>query len=266
MTLETKAPPRRRGHAVVTDPAEMPCHPLPAAQATDRLQVRTRRDGLRDAGKPIADAGDGNRASRHARVTRADWLRVARDLLISDGVQSVKILTIGDRLGVSRSSFYWYFQSRHDLLCQLLAVWEQGNTGILIAHAGMPAPTITAALANVFRCVVDPAGFNHRLDFAVREWARRDPVVRQVIDRSDAARHAAISAMFERHGFAADEADIRARVVYYQQLGYYALELAEPLEERLSRVEGYLFCFTGVRPSAAEVAEFHAFARALARA
>ncbi|ASP22723.1 bacterial regulatory protein, tetR family [Antarctobacter heliothermus] len=195
------------------------------------------------------------------KVTRADWLGAARDLLISDGVQSVKVQTIGARLGVSRSSFYWYFQSRQDLLDQLLAEWERSNTGVMIRHANMPAPTITAAVNNFFRCVVDPDGFNHQLDFAVREWARRDPAVRSVIDRSDAARQQAIAGMFIRHGYDPAEADIRSRVLYYQQIGYYALELAETVEDRLSRVEGYLYCFTGVHPSVAEVDEFKRYAR-----
>jgi hypothetical protein len=85
--------------------------------------------------------------------------------------------------------------------------------------------------------------------------------VRRIIDRSDTARHRALARMFERYGYAPDEADIRARVLYYQQIGYYALELAETLEERLTRVEGYLYCFTGVRPSRQEVETFCAFAR-----
>ena len=197
----------------------------------------------------------------HTKVTREDWLNVARDILISDGVDSVKVLTIGNRLEVSRSSFYWYFKSRQDLLNQLLAEWERTNTGIMVAHCRMPAKTITAACNNFFRCIVDPDGFNHQLDFAVREWARRDGKVRRVIDRSDTARHAAITEMFIRHGYDPAEADIRARVLYYQQIGYYALELAETLEERLPRLAGYLYCFTGVRPSAEEVEEFIRFSR-----
>ena len=32
-------------------------------------------------------------------------------------------------------------------------------------------------------------------------------------------------------------------------------------EERLARVAGYLYCFTGVQPSAEEVEEFTRFAR-----
>jgi AcrR family transcriptional regulator len=196
----------------------------------------------------------------NVKVTRQDWLNVAMDLLVSDGVAEVKVLTIGHRLGVSRSSFYWYFKSRKDLLNQLLAEWERTNTGILVRHSEIEARTITEAVCNFFRCIVDPNGFNHQLDFAVREWARRDGTVRRIIDRSDTARHRALARMFERYGYAPDEADIRARLLYYQQIGYYALELAETLDERLSRVEGYLYCFTGVHPSRQEVEEFSTFA------
>ncbi|MBU2980681.1 TetR/AcrR family transcriptional regulator [Lentibacter algarum] len=197
----------------------------------------------------------------HVKVTRDDWLNVARDILVSEGVGEVKVLGIAERLSVSRSSFYWYFKSRKDLLDQLLADWEHSNTGIMVAQTKLPADTINAALNNFFRCVVDPQGFNHQLDFAVREWARRDGSVRRIIDRSDSARKDAIAQMFERHGYAPDEADIRARVLYYQQIGYYALDLSEALEERLTRIAGYLYCFSGQHPTAEEVAEFSAFAR-----
>ena len=201
-----------------------------------------------------ADPQPGN-----VKVTREDWLNVAMDILISDGVSDVKVLTIGERLGVSRSSFYWYFKSRQDLLDRLLERWEQTNTAVLIAHAEGPAETITEAVLNLFRCFVDQGGFNHRLDFAVREWARRDGTVRRVIDRGDSARHAAIAGMFERFGYAAREADIRARVLYFQQIGYYALDLAEPAEERLKWVDGYVHAFTGIAPPADEVARFRSF-------
>ena len=200
----------------------------------------------------------------NTKVTREDWLKIAMELLISHGVSEVKILSIGERLGVSRSSFYWYFKSRKDLLAQLLAEWERTNTTVMIAHSEKPAEDIIDALNNFFLCVVDPDGFDHRLDFAIRDWARRDEAVRDVVDRSDQARQEAVARMFARHGYRQEEADIRARVLYYQQIGYYALELNESLEERLSRVPGYLFAFTGVEPRPEQVRAFEQAARALA--
>lgn len=203
-----------------------------------------------------ATTGPGEPPVGNVKVTRQDWLNVALDLLVSDGASEVKVLTIGTRLGVSRSSFYWYFNSRKDLLDHLLKEWEKTNTGILVRHCQMPAATITGAICNLFECFVTRGGFNQRLDFAVREWARRDGSVRREVDRSDKARTSAIAAMFERHGYPPDQAEIRARVLYFMQIGYYALDLAEPMEERLARLGGYVLAFSGVEPAQAELAAF----------
>ncbi|MGC1497874.1 MAG: TetR/AcrR family transcriptional regulator [Sulfitobacter sp.] len=196
----------------------------------------------------------------NTKVTREDWLNVAMDLLVSEGVAEVKVLSISERLGVSRSSFYWYFKSRQDLLAALLEDWEQANTALLVRHTKMPAATITEAVCNLSRCWVDPALFNHKLDFAVREWARRDGAVRRRIDQTDDARIKAFSALFERFDYGADEAEVRARVMYFMQVGYYALELSEPIAERMKRVHNYVLSFTGQRPKQAEIDALVAYA------
>ena len=199
-------------------------------------------------------------ANTGPRVTREEWLNVARDILVSDGVAEVKVLTIGERLQVARSSFYWYFKSRKDLLDALLADWETTNTAILVRHCEMPVQTITGAVCNFFRCFVDPELFDQRLDFAVREWARRDGSVRRVIDRADDTRLAAVAAMFRRHGYSDYEADARARILYFMQLGYHALDQSEPMRIRMSRLEGYLLGFTGKTATPEEVETFRAWA------
>lgn len=196
----------------------------------------------------------------HVKVTRQDWLNVARDILVSEGVSEVKVLTINQRLDVSRSSFYWYFKSRKDLLEALLNDWEARNTDVIVAHCGLPAATITAAVLNFFSCFLDPDLFDQGLDFAVREWSRRDGHVRKRIDLADSKRLTAITAMFERYGYSAYDADVRARILYFMQLGYHALDQTEPLAERLRRVEGYLVGFTGIGPRPGEVDAFRAYA------
>ena len=75
----------------------------------------------------------------------------------------------------------------------------------------------------------NPDIFSPRLDFAVREWARRSETVRKALDRSDAERTAAIQAMFMRYGYPFEDAMVRARVLYYMQIGYYALDIREPI-------------------------------------
>ncbi len=200
-------------------------------------------------------------AHANAKVTRQDWLDVAREVLVGDGVGEVKIVALGARLGVSRSSFYWYFESRQDLLDALLDAWEIRNTARLRDRCARPAPTITGAVCNFFECFIDPELFDPGLDFAIREWARRDDSLRRRVEAADTARLDAIASMFARYGYTPDAADIRARILYFQQLGYHALDQREPLDHRLSRVAGYLEGFTGATAEAAEVERLVAFAR-----
>lgn len=214
------------------------------------------RQALRCVGKALDGTGQ-------TKATRADWLNAARDVLVSEGVGEVKVLTLSHRLEVSRSSFYWYFKNRQDLLDHLLADWEARNTRELVTRCAAAAETITGAVCNFFTCFIDPKLFDRGLDFAVREWARRDKAVRARIDAADAARIEAVTAMFARHGYDASDADARARILYFMQLGYHALDVREDLSERLGRVEGYLRGFTGEEPSAQEINDFRKYAETL---
>ena len=49
---------------------------------------------------------------------------------------------------------------------------------------------------------------------------------------------------------------IRARVLYYAQIGFYALETSEPLETRLGYTEAYFECFTGRKIDPRQAREF----------
>lgn len=195
----------------------------------------------------------------NVKVTRQDWVNVAMDVLISDGVEMVKVLVLAERLGVSRSSFYWYFKSRQDLLDALLENWQKTNTEALVTQAEIPAGTITGAVCNVFRCVMNPALFNNKLDFAVRDWARRSGPVRRVLDQSDSRRLFALSGMFERFGYEPLEALTRARILYFMQIGYNDAELHEPMDERLRLLPNYLLGFTGKAPRQDEIDDFIAY-------
>ena len=199
----------------------------------------------------------------NVKVTREDWLNLAARVLIERGVSHVKVLTLARSLGVSRSSFYWYFQSRKDLLDQLLERWEGQNTRAILDHAARPAGNICRAVMNLFECFIDPTRFDPRLDFAVREWARRSPALRTRLDAADAARVGAIRDMFLDHGFEETEAFTRARIIYFMQIGYYALVENEPFETRFALLQTYLVAFTSEAPDPAEMWEFLEVARGL---
>ncbi|WP_223425234.1 TetR/AcrR family transcriptional regulator [Tateyamaria pelophila] len=195
----------------------------------------------------------------HVRVTREDWLNIARDVLVHHGAGEVKILTLSEKLKVSRSSFYWYFENRADLLNSLLDEWAARNTATIVTFCERPAPNISGALCNFFRCFVDPSLFDTGLDFAVREWSRRDDGLRARVHAADGARLDAVIAMFERFEYDPVEADARARIVYFMQLGYHALEVREPMDLRMSRLVPYIEGFTGRDVDPVTVSEFFAF-------
>jgi len=199
----------------------------------------------------------------HTKATAEDWVNAALKVLIRDGVNQVKILKLADELEVSRSSFYWYFKDRSALLDALLAAWQTSNTGAIVAASEEPAETITAAVSNILAAMIDDRRFDNALDFAVRDWARRDADIKRVLDASDARRVGAITATFERFGYPEIEALTRARVLYYMQIGYTDADLREPMESRAALTEPYLISFTGQIPTPDEVAKFQTFANSL---
>ncbi|MBZ9703682.1 MULTISPECIES: TetR/AcrR family transcriptional regulator [unclassified Mesorhizobium] len=195
-------------------------------------------------------------ATGNIKVTREDWLKLALETLISDGVESVRVQTLGQKLNVSRSSFYWYFKSRQDLLDQLLDYWRQTNTRFIVERAARPSATVIRGVMSIFECWVDEKLFDPQLDFAIRAWARRSPAIRRALDEADEERVDAIRDMFRRHGYDEEDAFVRARVLYFMQIGYYSLELDEPMSSRLPHVASYLRSFTGQEPTAQDVEDF----------
>jgi len=186
------------------------------------------------------------------------WLDAAYQLLVEGGVEAVKVMPLAERLGLSRTSFYWHFADREALLHGLIARWQSRNTANLVRQTEKPADTITEAVLNLFDCWIQQDLFDTRLEFAIRTWALTDPALGKTLAAADAARIAAIKAMFLRFGYPDDEADIRAHTVYLTQIGYISMRVAEPLVPRLDRIPPYALTFTGKAPAPSEVEAFRA--------
>ncbi len=184
------------------------------------------------------------------------WLDAAYQLLVEGGVEAVKVMPLAEKLGLSRTSFYWHFADREALLAGLIARWESRNTANLIARTEQPAATITEAVLHICDCWIWPDLFDSRLEFAIRTWALTDPALANTLAKADAARIAAIKALFLRFDYPDAEADIRAHTLYLTQIGYISMRFDEPLLPRLDRVPPYTLAFTGKAPLESEVAAF----------
>jgi AcrR family transcriptional regulator len=184
------------------------------------------------------------------------WLDAAHRMLIEAGVESVKVMSLAAALNMSRTSFYWHFSDRNALLDALIERWKRCNTGNLIAQTELYAETITEAVLNLFDCWIDPQLFDARMDFAIRNWAHHSTKLKQVLEQSDRERIDAIRAMFSRFGFSHEQADVRARTVYYTQVGYISMMVDEPKAERLKHMPAYVENFAGHYPTESELARF----------
>ncbi len=196
------------------------------------------------------------RTERGWRGTPDLWLDAAYAMLVEGGVEAVKVMPLAERLGVSRTSFYWHFPDREALLVGLVSRWQAKNTGNLVARCEAPAATITEAMLNLFDCWYDHELFDSRIEFAMRTWSLTDAPVAAAMAQADADRVTAITALFRRFGYGATEADTRARTLYLTQVGYITLRSDESLATRMERVPAYVLTFCGKAPTPEEVAAF----------
>ncbi len=191
----------------------------------------------------VQSAGTARAAERP--MGRQDWIDAALVLLVLEGVEAVKVLRLAEDLGVTRGGFYWHFEDRADLLDALIRSWERKNTRAM-ATALQGAGDLTSGILALFDCWLDVERFDPKLDSAMRDWARRSERVRRAVKRADDRRVQAITELFGQSGYKQPEAFIRARILYFTQVGYYALDIQETMDERSHYLEAYYRGFTGM--------------------
>ncbi|SFE09200.1 TetR/AcrR family transcriptional regulator [Roseivivax sediminis] len=192
------------------------------------------------------------------RGSRELWLDAAKRAFLDTGLGAVKIQPLATRLNLSRTSFYWFFKDRGALLDALLEEWDAKNSGAFETACSAYAESIQEAVLNLIVVFHDEALFEPQLDFAVRGWAHQSDAVMARVNDADERRLAAIRAMFERFGYAPQDADVRARTVYLVQIGYISMQVQEDPAVRMARVPGYVKTYCGEGPAPNELARFHA--------
>jgi len=184
------------------------------------------------------------------------WLNAAYDLLISSGIDAVKVMTLAKHTDLTRTGFYWHFKDLNAVHECLIDRWEETNTGNLIARSNAPAQTIAEAMLNVFDCWYDATLFDAPLDLAIRNWARTDTKVKARLDAADSIRINSLAKMFIRFGYEPADAEVRSLTVIYTQIGYISMHVTETPQTRLSRAANYVALFTGVHPTDRDITVF----------
>lgn len=186
------------------------------------------------------------------------WLEAAYGALLESGVESVKILPLAKRLNLSRTSFYWFFKDREELLEALVARWRDKNTGSLVRQSEAYAESVAEAVLNLFDCWLDRSLFDSQFEFAIRSWALQSPDILTQVREADQTRIDALTRMFSRFGDRQVRADVRARTIYLVQIGYISMQSDENLAVRMRRIAEYVEIFTGQVPQQRELDRFFA--------
>lgn len=186
------------------------------------------------------------------------WLEAAYESLLESGVETVRILPLAKKLGLSRTSFYWFFKDREELLSALISRWREKNTGNLIKQSEAYAETIAEAMLNVSDCWFDKKLFDSQFEFAVRSWALQSDEILAEVQKADQLRLDALRRMFVRFGQKENSADVRARTTYLIQIGYISMQTREDIAIRMKRIPEYVEIFTGQAPQQRELERFFA--------
>ena len=192
------------------------------------------------------------------RGSTEGWLEAAYDSLLESGVESVKILPLAKRLNLSRTSFYWFFKDREELLSALVSRWRDKNTGNLVRQSEAYAESIVEAMFNIFDCWLDTSLFDSQFEFAVRSWGLQSADILEEVRKADEARIAALTRMFMKFGYDPATADVRARTVYFVQIGYITMQSNEDVALRMQRIPAYVAIYTGETPQPRELDRFFA--------
>lgn len=192
------------------------------------------------------------------RGSREAWLAIAKDILIEQGESSVTIQAMATRLKLSRTSFYWFFQDRQDVMQALLDLWADTNTKPIQDASNAYAETMVEAVLNVTYTLISEVEYDPRFDAAIRGWAIQSSDVNARLVSEDQKRVNAIRQMMMRHGFDETEADVRAHAIYLVQLGYTSMQIKEDWETRIARVPYYMRTLAGLSPTQAEFDRFRA--------
>jgi AcrR family transcriptional regulator len=161
-----------------------------------------------------------------------DWVAAARAALISGGIERVKVDVLARSLKISRGSFYWHFPHREALLAALLQDWQARNTAPFAAAVKRGDRNGRAEFQAIVDMWLEEKEYDPAYDAAVRDWARTSSRVAKLVRQVDRARIKLLAQIFTDLGFGREEADIRARITYFHQVGYYALGLQESKARR----------------------------------
>lgn len=174
------------------------------------------------------------------KLSRDDWLDAAFASVVEGGFDAMRVLTLADKLGVTRGSFYWHFADHAELLAALLQGWRERELQTEMQLRADTSADPRADLERLLQAALAHAGADlqdMRFELALRSLGRRDPHVAAMLAEIDALRMALFVDMFKRLGLEAKSAGDLASLFYLCIVGSHQA-LSRP--NNPSRMKEYL--------------------------
>ena len=125
------------------------------------------------------------------RLSRDDWLDQAFWAVVSGGFENVKVLTIAEKLKVTRGSFYWHFSDHADLIRSLLLRWKLQQTALDQKLDSQRSGNPVKDLEDVVDAAFSQAGAtleNLRFEQALRSLSHQNSEAAQMLVEIDTER------------------------------------------------------------------------------
>ena len=193
--------------------------------------------------QPKAPARRRRKSADKEQLSRDDWLDAAAAAIAAGGFDNVRILTLAERLGVTRGSFYWHFQDHADLVVSFLERWRDRRLREL-NYLRVNGPDYEGDLRRILHLLLSEVARNlrrMRIELAVRDYARRDEFAAKIVAEVDQVRINQNIALIEKITGDSEKARDLALLLYVSTIGS-QLVLAGPTgdPDTISRMENLI--------------------------
>ncbi len=161
------------------------------------------------------------------QVTPEDWVAgVLAEMKETDGVD-IRIEAVARRLGVTKGSFYNYFESKEDAVNRALDLWLQSENKVLAEMESTPVAGYEQIVERLFSTV---GRFEYPLVFFLVGVSRRHSQYHNLARRIQRERYTRVENMLARMGVEPRTADRIAVALIPSLFGLSYLEYAHLLE------------------------------------
>jgi AcrR family transcriptional regulator len=155
------------------------------------------------------------------RRSKEDWVRAALEALRDEGVEGVRVEPLALRMGVTKGSFYWHFETREQLLTAALDTWVAHGTEAIIEHVDGVQAGPETKLRELWRRTMHDSAGELSIELAIRDLAQRDAGVRERVRAVDERRMSYLCDLYREMGLTPELAVARSLALYSLLIGNY---------------------------------------------